>query len=112
MLNIDELLTFSEAAKRVPAVGGRRVHANSIWRWARKGLNGVRLEVWRIGRRFVTSEAALHRFFGELGKAETIRSYAKPARKSRPRTSAERARALYEAERKLEESGFRATVTR
>jgi hypothetical protein len=67
MLARDEAtLTFSEAAGLLPMINGRRVNPSAIWRWARKGVRGVRLESCLIGGRYVTSEEALRRFLEQL----------------------------------------------
>jgi len=109
MLSDGKALTFSQAAKIIPAVNGRRPHANSVWRWARKGLNGVKLEVWKVGRCFVTTQEALERFFVEAAKAEPqprrcANGHTRPI--SRFRTREERDRAVAQAERSLEATGF------
>ena len=70
MLMTEKILTFSEAARRLPKVGGKRPHPSTIWRWGRKGLHGIRLETRRVGGRFVTSEEALERFTKELAEIE------------------------------------------
>jgi len=66
MLHDEQIITFSEAAKSLPAINGRKPHASTIWRWARKGVNGIRLETRRLGGRFVTSLEALERFSEKL----------------------------------------------
>ena len=72
MLNNEQILTFSEAANALPPIGGKRPHASTIWRWARKGCRGVRLEVRRLGGRFVTSIEALDRFSKTLERLTII----------------------------------------
>jgi len=76
-------LTFAEAAKRLPLVNGKRVHASCIWRWARKGCRGVVLETRRVGHRFVTTMDALERFT----KALAEQPYAPRPRVPRPEPS-------------------------
>lgn len=70
MLQDEQILTFSEAAKVLPKVNGRHTHASTIWRWARKGVRGVHLEVRRFGGRFVTSVEALDRFGKALAELD------------------------------------------
>lgn len=107
MFDGQKLLTFSEAARELPSINGRRIHANSVWRWARKGINGVKLEAWRVGRQFVTTEVALKRFFAELAKAEHLSPSTSPRpHRHRPRLPQERARAIAAAEAKLQGMGF------
>jgi hypothetical protein len=54
----NELITFKEAAKRVPG----RCHVNTLRRWGSKGHKGVILETWRCARRILTSAAAIDKF--------------------------------------------------
>ena len=68
MLHDEQVLTFSEAASRLPRFHGRKVHTSTLWRWARKGVKGVRLETRRLGGRFVTSLEALERFSKKLAE--------------------------------------------
>lgn len=62
----DETLSFAEAAKRLPSINGKRVHASALWRWARKGLHGVHLEVRRVGHRFVVTPQSIEQFTKQL----------------------------------------------
>lgn len=69
MINIshEELLPLAEAAEKLPARrNGSRPHATTLYRWAKHGLNGVRLEVLRVGDTTCTSLPALQRFFNRL----------------------------------------------
>ena len=68
MLKDETVVTFSEAAATLPKLNGRKLHASTLWRWARKGLKGVKLETRRLGGRFVTSLEALDRFSEKLAK--------------------------------------------
>ena len=62
----EKLISLKQAARKVPTFDGNNVHAGSVWRWCKKGVNGVRLEYVRCGRRIATSEAAMYRFFRKL----------------------------------------------
>jgi hypothetical protein len=53
-----EMLTLPAAAKRTPG----RPHASTLFRWATRGHRGVRLQVWRYGRRMYTNLAAIDDF--------------------------------------------------
>lgn len=69
MINIenDKLMTLAEAARTLPRRRrGSRPHASTLYRWATRGLGGVRLEVIRVGGTLCTSQAALQSFFQEL----------------------------------------------
>lgn len=67
----EELLTFSQAAKRLPRLrSGRPVAPSTFWRWATAGLRGVRLETTKVGGATCTSVEALRRFFAALNGQE------------------------------------------
>lgn len=72
MMILDEqILTLSQAAKRLPRLRGNRpVAVSTLWRWCQRGLRGVRLEVIRLGGIRVTSEEALRRFFAILNQPQ------------------------------------------
>lgn len=59
-------LTFAEAAASLPVVGGRRVTAKVIYKWADQGVvvrgERVKLESCKLGGRRVTSAEAVARF--------------------------------------------------
>jgi hypothetical protein len=69
-LTRERLLSFSEAVKSLPTVSGRRLAPSTLYRWARRGIGGTRLEYLRIGRCMVTSREALERFFTNLAMAD------------------------------------------
>lgn len=72
----EECLSFGQAARRLPSLRGaiatgKGVHPVTLWRWAKRGLNGpdgrkVRLEIVRVGGTNCTSMEALQRFFDRL----------------------------------------------
>lgn len=66
----EHLLSFSEAAQCLPTINGRRLAPSTLYRWCRRGVNGVRLEYIRVGRNMVTSREALERFFVALAAAD------------------------------------------
>ena len=70
MLCDETVLSFADAAKALPLINGKRVHCSTLWRWGRKGISGVRLEVRRLGGRYVTSIEALDRFSLELANVK------------------------------------------
>lgn len=104
MLQDEQVLTFSEATKALPPVNGKRPHASTIWRWARKGVNGIRLETRRLGGRFVTSIEALERFSKALAERPPVNRSDVGA--LRPRTIKQRQRDIEQAERKLARAGI------
>ncbi len=103
----EECLPFGQAARRLPSLRGatatgKGVHPVTLWRWAKKGLNGpdgqkVRLEIVRVGGTNCTSIEALQRFFARL-QGEKV-----PPTTNQPRALNKRAaRAMEE----LRELGF------
>ncbi len=56
----EDMLQFSELIKEFPP--SRRPHVSSLYRWHKRGINGVRLEAVRIGGVHVSSKQALTRF--------------------------------------------------
>lgn len=104
----EELLSLAEATNHVPPTNGRRLHVSTIWRWCRKGVNGVHLEYVRVGRKICTSREAMSRFFTALAAADQNPTSSKSAQRRVPleRTAKERARAIDDAEASLEEAGI------
>ena len=54
----EETLSLPQASRELPG----RPNASTLWRWASRGLGGVKLETIRIGTRVFTSRQALTRF--------------------------------------------------
>jgi hypothetical protein len=61
----EHLLTFNQAAKSLQ----HPVAPSSIWRWARRGLQGIYLESVLIGGTRFTSSEAISRFAAALTAA-------------------------------------------
>ena len=94
----EEVITFAEAAKRLPhRRGGRPTHVSTVFRWAQRGLRGVKLEYIQLGGTRVTSVEALGRFFDRLttGGGNTPRQ-----------SSARRQAAVAQAEARLAKAGI------
>lgn len=106
----EQLATLSESAKMLPRVGGKRIHASTLWRWCKKGLRGTKLEYLRVGSKIVTTSEALHRFFTTLAKLDENHPQSptyKPVRmRNRPRSDASRQRALDDANAILVRAGI------
>src|SRR5690349_20185901 len=51
---------------QMPRRCGRRIHPSTIYRWAIRGVRGVRLEAVRVGVTVCTTEGALQRYFTRL----------------------------------------------
>ena len=65
----ERVMTLGEAAGWLERRFGRRPNAASIWRWATKGIKGVRLATISLGRFRFTTEGALERFITETSLA-------------------------------------------
>ncbi len=62
-INREDVVSLRDAASILPKLRqGKRIHVNTLYRWASRGIRGVRLEVVRIGRTLVTSREAIQRF--------------------------------------------------
>jgi hypothetical protein len=83
-----DALTFAQvAAELPPSRKNKPVTPSCIWRWARRGVKRpggrvVKLEVCRVGCRWLTSRAALTRFVRELNQ-QPHEFEAKPRQPSR-----------------------------
>ena len=98
-LSVEKLLTFSEVASILPRRRrGRKTAVTTIYRWASRGLHGVRLETIQVGGSLCTSREALQRFFQQLD-----RSSASAAAPARVKEAKEQATA---AERELGRAGW------
>lgn len=104
MLLDETVLSFAEAAKTIPTFNGKRCHTSTIWRWARRGCQGVKLEVRRLGGRFVTSREALDRFSKELGDIP-VADRPKPNLPPKA-TTRQRARSVERANQTLKAAGI------
>lgn len=63
----EQIGSLTEAAKWVPRRrGGRPCHVSTLWRWARRGIRGVKLETIDIGGTSCTSREALDRFYAAV----------------------------------------------
>lgn len=55
----EDVLMLRDVPKELPT----RPCFQTVWRWAQKGVRGVKLETYMVGSKTVTSKQALHRFF-------------------------------------------------
>ena len=63
-ISTEEVLTFSEACKRIPSRRrGKAPNIATLYRWTNQGIRGVRLEYVMVGGTRCTSVEALQRFF-------------------------------------------------
>lgn len=71
---VDEpVLTLVEAAGWLERRFGRRPNVATIWRWATRGIKGVRLATIALGRRRYTTVNALKQFIAESSQPDAGR---------------------------------------
>jgi len=99
-VNEEQLLTLEEVTKRLPGRDGKRLHISSVFRWAQKGVAGVRLEVVKVGGRTYTTEESLQRFADQVTAARNGNPIP-----TATRTSAQRRRASERADLELSAMG-------
>lgn len=107
-LHCETVVSLPEACRRLPKIDGRKLHASTLWRWAKKGVRGTRLDHVYIGRRLCTSEEALTRFCNQLATVQGFESCCNSVVHSvQPNSSVlARERAISEAESDLKEAGI------
>jgi hypothetical protein len=93
----DRRISLTELAKR------ERIGVSTCWRWAGKGVRGVRLSTFNIGAKRFTTEAAWIQF-REDSTAAAQRGWDK-ANPTREPSSRVRNAAIDRAERELEDEG-------
>lgn len=95
----EELLSLTDAARRLPhRRAGRPTHVATLFRWAKRGVRGVRLETVRIGGCVCTSSEAITRFIERLSSGN--------ASGQPQRTVAEARRSHIQAEKELALAGI------
>jgi hypothetical protein len=70
----EELLTLAQAARHARPKGQRPAAPCTIWRWAKRGISGVRLETIYMGGTRYTSVEALKRFFDAVTLARSTQA--------------------------------------
>ena len=99
-LSNETVLSFSDAAKRLPRRrAGKRPHVATLYRWATRGCQGVKLETIRVGGTLCTSAEALQRFCERLSNPDESSDVAGYGSRSRQRQIAQ-------AEHELEQAGI------
>lgn len=92
----NEQLVSLAAAARTPPLD---VHVATIWRWATRGVRGIRLDTVVVGGFRKTSREAIERFIAATTAAANGET--PPAR-----TPKQQERAIRQAERELEAAGM------
>ncbi len=88
----EQRLSLTELARE------QGVAVPTVWRWAQRGIRGVRLETFHVGCRRYTSREAFTRW---IDATQVEQPVAAPA----SRTSRQREAAIRQAERELERAG-------
>ena len=60
------ILTLAQAAQLLP----HRPNAHTLWRWSSRGLRGVKLKTFKVGRSHCTTAELLTQFIRESGMSE------------------------------------------
>ena len=96
-LATEHILTLNDACGKLPRRRrGSRPHVATLYRWAQRGIKGVKLETIQVGGTLCTSVEALQRFFDRLSEP----------REPTPRQSPHRQREIEAAERECREAGI------
>ena len=98
-------ISLTAASRHLPPIDGTQVSPSTVWRWCRRGINGVVLDHAMIGRRVVTSRAALARFAARLAENAAQRS-TPPQIPDPTRTGNRRQRDVAAASTKLAAAGI------
>jgi hypothetical protein len=70
VLCADELIPLSELPKHIPpSRNGKRRHKSSVYRYAKRGVRGIKLEVRQLPDGLYTTMLAWERFIGRLTAA-------------------------------------------
>ena len=74
-VKFETFVSFKVASERLPRRRAwKRPHPATLYRWAKDGLHGIKLETIQIGGTLCTSLEALQRFFEKLQKERKEKS--------------------------------------
>jgi len=59
LLADEDPITLTEAVRRLPKIGGRKICSGTVWQWCRNGLRGVELGYVRVARKICTVQQAV-----------------------------------------------------
>jgi len=92
---MNRLISITAAARLpwMPRRDGRPLHVATLYRWASRGVNGIKLSTVMVGRTRCTTEQELSDFFKALTEADMSKLAPVP----RPANSRERERAARSA---------------
>jgi hypothetical protein len=72
-LGTEHILRLAEATQHLPLRRrGKQTHPATLYRWAKYGVRGIRLETIRVGGTLCTSLEALQRFCDRLTGDEVV----------------------------------------
>ena len=101
-VNSENLIALADVPAHLPhRRSGKKIHRSTSFRWAQRGIDGIRLEVLSIGGTKFTSLEALQRFFDRLSAVADGMPVAPQAR-----TSNQRERAATKANDELARAGW------
>ena len=67
-MHTEEMIALRDLPGILPLKRGKPFHMDTIYRWAKKGVGGARLETLQIGGEVYTSREAFERFSDQLNK--------------------------------------------
>jgi len=91
--SLKDAISLAEAAQLLPT----HPHVAQLHRWCDTGFHGIRLESWWVGRKRVTTPAAVERFLQAMNRREAAtspapeRTTSKGRQRCRKNTPADRA---------------------
>ena len=93
----EKLIPLAKVPEHVP---GKKPNTSTVYRWALKGVQGVRLETLRVGGARLTSIEALDRFYRATTQAADAALSAPPTASDHARNAARQAAAEVELKRR------------
>ena len=60
----EDVIPLNEVPEEIPG----RVDVSTVWRWAQRGVGGIKLETVKIGGKKLTSRQALSRFIAATSR--------------------------------------------
>lgn len=76
----ETVLPFAKAVRELPQLKkNAHVHPETLWRWATRGLRGIKLETVQIGGVIFASVESLHRCVDALAQAKGHEPVSRPS---------------------------------
>lgn len=60
----EDIIRLNEVPQEIPG----RVDVSTVWRWAQRGVGGIKLETVKVGGKKLTSRQALSRFIAATSR--------------------------------------------